>query len=68
MNRVAYSISRRDDGRWMVAVHGATLTFDSCERAIEGVTLAARTDELCGKRPVIAVQQEDGSFRRYFPS
>lgn len=68
MNRVAYSIARRDDGRWAVAVHGTTLTFDTRERAIEGVTLAARTDELCGKQTVITVQEEDGSVRRFVPS
>lgn len=66
MRKVAYSIARRDDGRWTVAVDGARLTFETRERAIEGVVLAARTDELCAKQPVITVQQDDGSFRRHF--
>jgi hypothetical protein len=31
MNRVTYSLTRRDEGGWTVAVHGARMNFDKLE-------------------------------------
>lgn len=65
--RSTYKIIPRDEGGWSVTVHGARITFDTIEQAVRSATLAARTDQLCGRQPVIAVQQADGTFQTRLP-
>jgi hypothetical protein len=46
-----------------VTVRGAQNSFDTIEQAVRGATLAAKTDQLCGRQTVIAVQQANGTFQ-----
>ena len=62
MAKVTYRVGRCEDG-WAINVHGARLRFDTLDRAMFGVTLAARTERLCGRQAEIAVEQEGGAWK-----
>jgi hypothetical protein len=68
MNRVTYSLTRRDEGGWTVAVHGARMNFDKLEDALRCANLAARAEAVAGKYALLAIQQDDGTFRTHFPT
>jgi hypothetical protein len=67
MKRPVYRITRRACGGWTLAVHGAQMHYNSAEEAITSAKIAAKTDRLLGRQPVISVEQDDGTFRTHTP-
>ncbi|MDO6416131.1 hypothetical protein Q4F19_17225 [Sphingomonas sp. BIUV-7] len=68
MDGSTYRIARGLDGQWLISVHGAIMRFSNVDDAIRCASLAAKTELLCGKRPVLAIQQNDGTFRTESPA